>query len=138
MLFLWKKSYELKIPEIDVQHRRLVGMINELSDAMMQQQGYRVVSHIIGEMVEYVELHFSTEETLMSEHGYPGFDDHHRVHLDLTNKVKEFKTQYESGEQDVSPQEILDFLCDWLRNHIMVDDKKFGEFLHKRKWTVET
>ena len=38
-LFLWKKSYEIGIAENDTQHRNLVGIINELPDAMMTQKG---------------------------------------------------------------------------------------------------
>ena len=61
-LFLWKRSYEIGIAEIDMQHRRLVGFINELSDAMMMQQGHRTIPHVIEELVEYIQLHFTTEE----------------------------------------------------------------------------
>ena len=37
-LFLWKKNYEIGIAEIDTQHRNLVGIINGLSDAMMNKK----------------------------------------------------------------------------------------------------
>ena len=106
-LFLWKKSYEIDVPEIDVQHRRLVGLINELSDAMMQQEGYRTVSHVIDELIEYVVLHFSKEERLMREHDYLGLDDHHQIHLDLTGKVHEFKRQLDHDSQKVSAKVAL-------------------------------
>ena len=59
-LFLWKRSYEIGVAEIDVQHRRLVGFINELSDAMMVKQGHRAVPHVLEELIDYIQLHFTT------------------------------------------------------------------------------
>ena len=46
-LFLWKKNYEIGIAEIDTQHRNLVGIINGLSNAMMNKKGYVIVPHIL-------------------------------------------------------------------------------------------
>ena len=63
-LFLWKKSYEIGIDEIDNQHRKLVGIINELSDAMMVQKGYKAVPHILEQLTDYIQFHFTTEEEI--------------------------------------------------------------------------
>ena len=93
-LFLWKKSYEIGIAEIDTQHRNLVGIINELSDAMMNQKGYKVVPHIIEKLVNYIQLHFTTEEEIMRETKYPDLDEHCQEHLAMTTKVAEFKRNY--------------------------------------------
>ena len=126
-LFFWKKSYEINVPEIDMQHRQLVGLINELSDAMMVKQGHRALRHILEELVDYIQLHFTTEEAVMQKMNYPGLNEHSREHLDLTRQVLEFKERY-LQDHDLKPSELLDFLCDWLKNHIMVNDKDFGKF----------
>ena len=127
-LFLWKKSYDIGVPEVDAQHRRLVGMINELSDAMLDQHGQRTVPHILAELMDYIQLHFETEESYMQENGYPWIHQHKQMHIELTRKVLEFRENARSG-QEVKAKELLDFLCSWLKNHIMVDDKAFGRFI---------
>ena len=129
-LFLWKKSYETGAPEVDVQHRRLVGMINELSDAMMERQGQKAVAHVLDELTSYIELHFDTEEALMKKCSYPGLTRHSNQHILLTRQVLEFREKFRL-EHEVQSKELLDFLCSWLKNHIMVDDKEFGEYLRK-------
>lgn len=135
-LFLWKKSYEIKVSEIDMQHRRLVTLINELSDAMMVKQGHRAVPHVLEELVEYVQLHFTTEEQLMREMAFPEVDEHCREHLNFTNKVLALRKKY-SQDHMLDSSEVLNFLCDWLRNHIIVNDKEIGEYMRRVEMGLE-
>lgn len=127
-LFLWKKSYEVGAPEIDLQHRRLVGLINDMSDAMMLRQGHRAVPRVLEELVNYISVHFTAEEGLMWQSNYPNLEEHRREHLEMTTKVVELKKRYDQGH-DLTPHLLLTFLCDWLKTHIIVNDKEFGNFL---------
>lgn len=128
MLFLWRKSYEIGVAEIDMQHRRLVGMINELSDAMMERRGQRAVKHVLDELKDFIVEHFETEESVMEKSGYPDLPQHRIKHVELTRQVLEFREKAR-GDQQLEASELLDFLCDWLRNHMMVFDKEVGKYL---------
>ena len=127
-LFLWKKSYEIGVSEIDMQHRHLVGIINELSDAMMNKVGYRSVPHVLEKLEEYIQLHFTTEEEIMHKLQYPALAEHRQEHLDMTKKVLEFKKRFLKS-QELGAAELLDFLCSWLKNHIAVSDKGLGTYI---------
>lgn len=131
-LFLWKKSYEIGIAEIDMQHRRLVGYVNELADAMMARQGHRAAPHVLEELVDYIQLHFTAEEKVMRETHYPQVEEHCREHLEMTGKILDFRTKF-AIERALDPAELLNFLCDWLKNHIIVSDKDFGRYLRRTK-----
>lgn len=126
-LFLWKKSYETGIAEVDDQHRQLVGIINKLSDAMMEQKGYMTVPRILEELADYVQLHFTTEEWIMGNSGYPALEEHKKEHLKLTDSLLQFRKEF-SQDHKVKPSEVLNFLCVWLKEHILVNDKEFGSF----------
>jgi hemerythrin len=127
-LFPWNDSYEIGITEIDTQHRQLVDIINELSDAMIAQKGYKTAPQILQKLVDYIQLHFSTEEEIMRRGNYPALDKHRQEHHEMTGKVLEFRKNY-SKNHEVSPSAVLGFLCDWLKNHILVSDKEYGRFL---------
>ena len=129
-LFLWKKSYEIGVAEIDMQHRHLVGIINNLADAMMSKVGYRSVPLVLDELEAYIQLHFTTEEELMHDVNYPALAEHRQEHLGLTRKVLAFKKTYQQDQQ-FNPVELLDFLCNWLKNHIAVSDKALAKFVRK-------
>ena len=134
-LFLWKKSYEIGVAEIDMQHRKLVGMINELSDAMLEKRGYRAVPHILEELADYVKLHFSDEEKLMEKYNFPDAPRHLLAHEAFARKVVDFKEAYEL-EEDLDVRELLDFLCGWLKNHITVNDKAIARHIRRVKMGI--
>ncbi|GEM_PF-3807631 len=50
-----------------MQHRRLVGLINELSDAMMVKRGHMSIQRVLVGLVDYIQVHFTTEEEVMLE-----------------------------------------------------------------------
>ena len=135
-LFIWKKSYEIGVNEIDMQHRQLVGMINELFEAMKAGEGSTVVDEVLDKLVDYAQMHFSTEERYMQTHYYPDLEEHERLHLGLTKHVVEFRAKQRAGKAIKTP-DLMNFLRDWLVEHISVEDKKFGKFLKKR-WTPLT
>jgi len=127
-LFLWKPSYEVDVPEIDMQHRTLVGMINELFDAMKEGEGGTVLAHVLDGLMHYVQEHFTTEERLMSAHAYPGYDGHIEEHLNFTCRVLQLREEWREGKAVVM-SELMKFMCDWLTSHITKSDKAFGNYL---------
>jgi len=126
--FIWEKSYETGIAEIDAQHRKLVGIINELSDAMMNKKGHTIVPKVLEELVDYIQLHFTTEEEIMRNTKYPALGEHCQEHLMMTTKVLEFKRNY-SKDHEIKVGDILTFLCNWLKEHIVVSDMKLREHI---------
>lgn len=83
---MWKKSYDIKVAEIDILRRRLVGLINELSVAMMSRPGFRALHRVLNELINYIQRHFATEEALMQEVNYSGLDEHHQEHLAISDR----------------------------------------------------
>jgi len=51
--------------------------------------------------------------------------------LDFVAKVSEFKDGFEKGKLGLSIS-VMDFLSDWLRNHIKGVDKKYGPFFNEK------
>lgn len=131
-LFIWKPSYELSVPEIDLQHRHLVGLINELYEAMKEAQGQNVLDHILDELQQYIQEHFETEERFMKKHGYPAFEEHQQEHRKLGTQVLELNELRQRGEK-ISTPELMSFLCNWLRDHLAGTDRKFGQFLDEAR-----
>jgi hemerythrin len=46
-------------------------------------------------------------------------------------KVTEFRSGLESGKLSLS-LEVMNFLSDWLKNHIKVVDKKYASFFNEK------
>lgn len=129
-LFLWKPSYELGIPEIDHDHRQLVGIINELYEEMKQGHGHDILNQTIDRLLDYVNEHFENEESSMRVNRYPQFDEHVKEHQAFRERIVEMDQQRRLGSKQ-STIELMTFLCDWLRDHVTTVDKEFGSYLKR-------
>lgn len=122
----WKSEYSVGIREIDEEHKVLLGCIARLDAAKDDRQRDVAVYYALGELDEYVRVHFTVEEVIMRVFGYPGRDAHVRAHRSFAEYVKSMqKAALKRDTRD----EITAFLKDWLVNHIMSADRQYAEFL---------
>ncbi|HOV03151.1 MAG TPA: bacteriohemerythrin [Hyphomicrobiales bacterium] len=127
-LLNWSSEFSVGIEIIDKQHMILVRAINLLAMAVERNGSQELMSEIFHTLVDYTNTHFAYEEELFDYYGYPQTDKHKQEHKALLEKVLAFKRQWESGQADLGP-EVLKFLVDWLRHHILGSDKKYTGFL---------
>jgi hemerythrin len=128
---VWQDIYSVDIREIDDQHKNLIGMINELHEAMKSGKGREVVSGILKKMIEYASTHFGTEEKYMNEFAFPGYSQHKAEHEAFAIKVVDFQQKYNNGSLALT-FEVMDFLEKWLVKHIQGTDKKYVPFFHSK------
>ncbi len=127
----WNDSLSVNVALVDKQHQKLIGMINELNDAMRQGKGKETLGKTLNELVSYTGTHFKLEEKYFDQFGYPEADSHKKRHSEFVAKVSEFKSGFEKGKLGLSI-EVMDFLSDWLRTHIKGVDKKYGPFFNEK------
>jgi hemerythrin len=128
--FPWKEEYSVQVAEIDNQHKVLVGLLNKLYDAFMKKEHTRLMGEFITELTDYACTHFKTEERYFRKFNYAETEKHIGEHNNFTQKVSQFKTDFEQGKIVMS-MTIMNFLREWLTNHIMVSDKKYIDCFHK-------
>jgi len=75
-------------------------------------------------MTEYALKHFETEEHYMKEFNFPEYQAHRNEHIDFTNNTIDYKNRVVGGNFHIL-NEILEYLNQWLVNHIQVTDKKY-------------
>lgn len=123
-LINWNASLSVKIGSIDAQHQKLVSIINALNEAMLQGKGKAVLGAILADLAKYTAEHFHHEETLMTQAAYPKFAEHKAEHKRLVEQVEQLARDFESGSTGISVS-VMNFLSDWLRNHIMGRDMDY-------------
>jgi hemerythrin-like metal-binding protein len=129
MLLEWNESLSVGVPSVDEQHKALLGLLNELSDATQAGRGQVVLGKVLKELADYTVYHFQYEESLFAQTGYNAAPDHIKEHDDLIRLVQVQSQQYEDGAREILSEELLKFLRRWLYMHIMGSDKKFGPHL---------
>lgn len=127
-LLKWNDELSVGINSIDEQHKKLVDMINALNDAIMDGKSDELMTKIFDELTTYTVKHFGYEEQLFMQHGYMESESHKREHEALINQVKSLQVKMNEGNFMISV-EVMAFLKDWLKNHIMKTDKTYAPFL---------
>ncbi len=122
----WTDDLSVGVKEIDQQHKRFLVIINELYDALENQNEKTVLGDILGKLESYAMYHFMTEEKYMDELGFDGAEEHKAEHKSLSLKIADFRTEYQDDEEKYA-QELLHFLKDWLTHHLMEVDKKYEQ-----------
>jgi len=128
-MFTWSEKYCVNIREIDDQHKKLIGIVGQLHEAMRQGKGKQALGDVLKDLIQYVRTHFASEERLMKSNGYPDYDAHKAKHDSLTRKVADIYREYQDGKVAIS-LEVMNFLEDWVGTHIVGMDKQYGPFLN--------
>ncbi len=124
----WLPEYDLGIPVIDEQHRRIVDYINDLERANeLGNSGY--ITFVLQGLVDYTLTHFQFEEGLQERVGYRYAKAHKHAHAIFIKRIASFRERHKGGE-DVT-KELLFMLQTWLANHIKGDDRDYGELVRK-------
>ncbi len=127
-LLEWNSSYSVGIQPMDRQHTVLFGLLNSLHFSMMKGQAQTLTGPLLKKLIDYTHTHFAEEEALMAKAGYPGLPDHRVKHRDLLKQVEDLAARHQRGEMAVNLQ-LLNFLRDWLSNHIPNVDHEYGPWL---------
>jgi len=129
VLMRWSDDFSVRVGEIDGQHRHLVDLINELYQAMQAGRGDDVIGPILDELVAYAGAHFSLEEQYMERFKYEGYAAHKRAHEAFVQKVLTVVEAFKAGRAGVT-LDVLNFLRDWIVEHILKVDKKYSDCLN--------
>jgi hemerythrin len=121
----WRPEFSVGVASLDAQHKRLIEIINELHDAMMQGAAPATLKQVLGHLADYTRTHFSSEENWMMQHGYGGLAAHRREHEELLRQVSGYQQAVAAGKLTVSLQ-LMNFLKGWLKGHILESDMQYA------------
>ena len=127
VLVRWSPQYSVGVHEMDAQHQVLIDIINKLYAALRQGKAHAVQADLLQELLDYTKSHFSKEESLLRLHRYEGLAQQERLHRGFEKKIAEFGQRLESG--GAIGVEAMNFLKDWLINHIQKIDRQYEPVL---------
>lgn len=119
---------------IDTQHRELIECIASFITACEEGGGKIKAIKMMDYMAEYTEFHFSEEEKLQQEVGYPGYEDHKARHEELKRTVEELQEFLEESQWPTAAfvAKVKEQVVDWFLNHIQVFDRSLVEYMNNK------
>jgi len=120
----WNDSYLLEIPEIDLQHKKLLEVANKLYDtASGSEESYKLnMAKVLKSLTDYTVYHFSAEEEFMRKYGYAGVALHKVAHDNFVSEVNHQILKLNTGTRDDGLQ-FYSYLANWVLNHIAKADR---------------
>ena len=97
---------------------------------MMERKSKEIMGTVLKGLLDYTVEHFTAEEVLLAKHNYPGLAQQQAMHRTFIEKVKELQAGFDKGSLTLS-LDTMNFLKDWLVNHIQGQDKQYESCLNK-------
>ncbi len=128
---IWNDSFSVGVTYLDQQHRKIIGMVNQLIECRRDDVRSETVSEILSQMMEYAREHFRNEEKILAEHEYPELDSHRIEHKTFLRDATKFCLDTMDGISTI-PHDILEYLYNWWLEHILQSDMQYKDFLLQR------
>ena len=124
----WSSACSVGNLTIDDEHLKMVQVYNELFDIVENDRNNRkVLASILSKLTDFSLFHFKNEEKYMLNMNYPEIEEHKKLHKDYIYQVALFNTEL-LGANPPSPTEIIEFVRNWLENHIFIEDIKYEKY----------
>jgi len=133
-LFHWDESHAVYLPEVDAEHRNLFRVAAELHKTLLARTSAEKFRAVLRNLLAQTEAHLQHEERLMLALDYPSYEWHRRQHDTVRKHAKALARRIAAGDSD-APMLLLEFLAQWMRDHIGLADKMMASYLrnHQRQ-----
>lgn len=129
VIFQWNKDLECGIELLDKQHKELIERANTFFIRFKCGQGISAAKECLAFLQQYILYHFQSEEAFMVDCGYPKYRPHQAIHKGVAKEVQ-FRT-VKMEDSGFAPEEVASFytfLCNWIKDHILVHDLEFSRY----------
>lgn len=119
-------KFKTGIEMIDEEHKQLfdiIGKIYKTIEVELVHDKFDLILDILDELKEYTRVHFTDEENYMREIGYDGLAQQVILHQKFIETLEEVNLDHVDDNQEAYLFEVLNFLQNWLVNHILKVDK---------------
>jgi len=129
----WNEKLAVGIKTIDSQHQELFKRINNLVRAIKEHRCKAEIDGTLKFLDDYARIHFAEEEKHMREAGYPEIEEQRAQHRKYLESLAELKAEASLPRVSGSSYDLSattnQVVVDWIVDHIIKVDMKFGEYL---------
>ncbi len=129
-LFTWNDSLGTGFEDVDLQHKKLILIIEDVHAAIESPADEYAVrmAKDLKRLTDYTQYHFGEEESFMRKYDYPGFPAHKKEHDAFIAQVNaEIKSLRQADSE--SGFRFYRFLGSWLLSHIAKSDQEWAAYI---------
>lgn len=126
----WTEKMSVSVEVLDADHKKLISLLNDLHDGMAAGHGTERLERVLDGLVEYIGTHFAHEEEYFSQTKYPAAAEHIQEHRAFAKLVKDVQARYNQGKFEALSLNTMNFLKDWVTEHIQGCDRNYKAHLN--------
>lgn len=127
--FVWTQELESGHDEIDQLHQMIMSRINHLMRDI-DNASSEVFQESYSELISFIIRHYTIEEDILSELGYPDLEEHEKDHAIHIERLTDSAIS-EINHQDIDIEKSVQTLQQLCKDHIE-KDREFFPFLRQR------
>ena len=128
-LIEWKDEFSVGVASVDLEHRELIDLINELHALLGKNASADEVVSMLGEIFAQISAHFALEEKFMRDTHYPLLAQHKQDHEVLLDELRDMMDLVEDdGSYDESG--LSEDLRRWFTEHFRTHDARLHRHSH--------
>lgn len=124
----WTDDLSVGIPEMDAEHQHFIALVNDLNEAILWRMELKQIKERMQAIVDDAVEHFSHEEALLEEWGYPDAGEHTRQHAQILAEGREMVGRFGRDESEYAWIEAGLKLKHSLTEHLLIEDMKYRDF----------
>jgi hemerythrin-like metal-binding protein len=128
----WKDDYSVGVPAVDHEHRELIGLVNQLDEALASEKSEDEIAEVFGDLFRAISAHFALEERFMREHRYDQATEHKADHERLLDELRDIMDDHRAREgqdwEGHSIERLTASVDAWFATHFQTHDAR----LHSR------
>jgi hemerythrin len=130
----WDDTLLTGIQVIDIQHHRLVELVNEFHAQVLRSttlEEERVFSgRFLMELRTYAKFHFAAEEMMLKEQQYPDLIPHQAEHKNFIKEIERLEARFGLNEPAMAVDVLL-LARDWIIHHVGQTDRAYIGYIKK-------
>jgi len=124
----WLDTFELRVPEIDGDHRVMLDLMKAIQRAAAARDRERV-EHCLDRLLAFSQSHFAREESLLKRWKYPDTKKHAAYHAGLLARAETVRQACAKIETPEAFEECCEEMMSFLVADVVSGDMKLKSFL---------
>ena len=125
-LINWHTGFETGILSVDVEHREMLKLLNDLHNELCRDPKSNGVIFFLGEVYANIVAQFALEEKIMREIAYDDYRTHKDQHERLLGDIRKIIDDHRGRGYGGAPHLLADLLKDWFEEHFHVYDARLA------------
>lgn len=116
-LINWSDSLAIGVPEIDVHHETLVGLLNQLHETVHRRRGVDACRKAVEKLRRYAEMHLAVEEQVMHAAGRTAYHENEAEQQQLVAHLDAMLERMDAVNSNITFHGLHQ-LKTWILRHI--------------------